>query len=96
MLEIKNVTKTYSGTKALDDVTLTIPQGEIIGLFGENGAGKTTLMKSVFGFIPFKGEITLDGEPITTANIAALPAAMSLSGTTAAAMCFSVTDTPRG
>ena len=72
MLEIKNVTKTYSGKKALDDVTLTIPQGEIIGLFGENGAGKTTLMKSVFGFIPFKGEITLDGEPITTANIARL------------------------
>ena len=60
MLEIKNVTKTYSGKKALDDVSLTIPQGEIIGLFGENGAGKTTLMKSVFGFIPFKGEITLE------------------------------------
>lgn len=72
MLEIKNVTKTYSGKKALDDVTLTIPQGEIIGLFGENGAGKTTLMKSVFGFIPYNGEITLDGEPITTANIARL------------------------
>ena len=52
MLEIKNVTKTYSGKKALEDVSLTIPQGEIIGLFGENGAGKTTLMKSVFGFIP--------------------------------------------
>ena len=72
MLEIKHVTKTYSGKKALDDVTLTIPQGEIIGLFGENGAGKTTLMKSVFGFIPFQGEITLDGKPITTANIARL------------------------
>ena len=72
MLEIKHVTKTYSGKKALDDVTLSIPRGEIIGLFGENGAGKTTLMKTVFGFIPYKGEITLDGEPITTANIAKL------------------------
>ena len=77
MIEIKNVTKTYSGKKALDDVSLTLPQGEIVGLFGETGAGKTTLMKSILGFIRYQGEITLDGAPITTANIARISFATS-------------------
>lgn len=69
MLKLENVNKTYGKTKALNGVSLEIPQGEIIGLFGENGAGKTTLMKCVFGFIPYKGEITLSGEKITEKNI---------------------------
>lgn len=77
MLEIKNVTKSYGGKKALRDVSLTLPRGEIVGLFGENGAGKTTLMKSILGFLPFKGEITLDGAPISRRNIAALSFATS-------------------
>ena len=77
MIEIKNVTKSYSGKKALDNVSLTLPQGEIVGLFGENGAGKTTLMKSILGFIRYQGEITLDGAPITTANIARISFATS-------------------
>ena len=77
MLEIKNVTKSYSGKKALRDVSLTLPRGEIVGLFGENGAGKTTLMKSILGFIPFKGEITLDGAPISRRNISCLSFATS-------------------
>ena len=77
MIEIKNVTKTYSGKKALDNVSLKLPQGEIVGLFGENGAGKTTLMKSILGFIRYQGEITLDGNPITTANIARISFATS-------------------
>ncbi len=77
MLEIKNVTKSYSGKKALRDVSLTLPRGEIVGLFGENGAGKTTLMKSILGFIPFKGEITLDGASIDRRNISCLSFATS-------------------
>ena len=77
MLEIKNITKSYGGKKALRDVSLTLPRGEIVGLFGENGAGKTTLMKSILGFLPFKGEITLDGAPISRRNIAALSFATS-------------------
>ena len=70
MIELKNVTKAYSGKTALDNVSLTLPRGEIVGLFGENGAGKTTLMKSILGFINYNGEITLDGQPVTTSNIA--------------------------
>ena len=69
MLEIKKVSKNYGRQEALKNVNLSIPQGEIIGLFGENGAGKTTLMKCILGFIPYKGEITLDGKKITHENI---------------------------
>lgn len=77
MIELKNVTKYYPGKNALKDVNLKLPQGEIVGLFGENGAGKTTLMKSILGFIPYQGEITLDGAPITRANIARISFATS-------------------
>ena len=80
MLELKNVSKTYIGQKkqcALSEVNLSISQGEIIGLFGENGAGKTTMMKSILGFIPFKGKILLDGEKISPKNIARISFATS-------------------
>ncbi len=78
MLEIKNVKKIYPGGKvALHDVSLSLPQGEIVGLFGENGAGKTTLMKSILNFHKFSGAITLDGEPITRKNIERLSFATS-------------------
>lgn len=70
MIKLDHVSKTYGFKKALDDVTLEIPQGEIIGLFGENGAGKTTLMKCILGYLNHRGDITLDGEPITRKNIA--------------------------
>lgn len=70
MLKIENLSKSYGTAKALKDVNLELPQGEIIGLFGENGAGKTTLMKCILDFIAYSGEITLDGEPITRKNIA--------------------------
>jgi ABC-2 type transport system ATP-binding protein len=69
MLELKNVSKAYGSKKALRDVSLSLPGGEIVGLFGENGAGKTTLMKCILGFLRCEGSITLDGEPITRKNI---------------------------
>ncbi len=77
MLEIKNLTKSYGGRRALSGVDLCLPQGEIVGLFGENGAGKTTLMKCVLGLLPHSGTVTLDGEPITHRNIARLSFATS-------------------
>ena len=55
MLELKNISKSYNGTAALKDVNLSLPLGQIVGLFGENGAGKTTLMKSILNFHSFKG-----------------------------------------
>lgn len=70
MLELKDLYKTYYTKLALDHVSLTFQQGEIVGLFGENGAGKSTLMKSIFRFTSLNhGSILLDGEKITPANI---------------------------
>ena len=78
MLELKNVRKVYgNGTVGVKDISVSVPRGEIVGLFGENGAGKSTLMKSILGFLNYKGEITLDGEPITRKNIAKLSFATS-------------------
>jgi ABC-2 type transport system ATP-binding protein len=77
MLTIKDLTKSYGNKKALDGIDLTLPRGEIVGLFGENGAGKTTLMKAILGLHPYHGEILLDGEPITRRNIATLSFATS-------------------
>lgn len=77
MIEVKNATKKYGKKVALEDVSFTLPRGQIVGLFGENGAGKTTLMKSILGFHGFNGEILLDGEPITHGNIAKLSFATS-------------------
>ena len=77
MLEIQNLTKVYGFKTALKDVSLTLPRGEIVGLFGENGAGKTTLMKSILGLHCYSGQITLDGENITGKNIEKLSFATS-------------------
>ena len=49
MLTIHQVSKSFGATRAVDDVSLTIASGEIVGLVGENGAGKTTLMRIVAG-----------------------------------------------
>ena len=68
MLELREVTKKYGGKKALDGVSLSLPRGELVGLFGENGAGKTTLMKCVLGLVRHEGEILLDGKLVTYRN----------------------------
>ena len=63
MLEISNLVKIYNGEfRAVDDVSLTIGDGEIFGFIGPNGAGKTTTIKSVVGLIEFEGgTIRFDG-----------------------------------
>lgn len=77
MIEIKNLSKNYFGKPALREINLSLPQGQIIGLFGENGAGKTTLLKCMLQLLSYQGEILLDGEPITHKNIARLSFATS-------------------
>ena len=57
ILEMRNITKTFPGVKALDNVNFTVRQGEIHALVGENGAGKSTLMKVLSGVYPY-GEYT--------------------------------------
>ena len=64
LIEINNLTKYYGKFKALDDVSLSIPEGKIIGLLGKNGAGKSTLMRCLLGFLKYKGEIDFSGKPV--------------------------------
>ena len=77
MLKLEHLSKSYLGKEAVKDVSFALPRGEIVGLFGENGAGKTTLMKCILGLTRCKGEITLDGAPITRGNIEKLSFATS-------------------
>ncbi len=65
ILEMRNITKTFPGVKALDNVNFTVKQGEIHALVGENGAGKSTLMKVLSGVHPhgdYEGDIIFQGK----------------------------------
>jgi ABC-2 type transport system ATP-binding protein len=77
MIELSNVSKKYGGRKALEDITLTLTPGKIIGLVGENGSGKTTLLKLMAGLLtPSSGSATFSGSRITrriATNIAYMP-----------------------
>ena len=62
MIEVKNVTKKYGKFVAIDNISFTINEGEIVGLLGPNGAGKSTTMNMLTGFIDqTEGEIIIDG-----------------------------------
>lgn len=70
MLELDHIVKTFGGFRAVDGCSLSVSQGEILGLIGPNGAGKTTLFNLIAGaFAPTSGRIRFRGEDIT-----ALPA----------------------
>ena len=66
ILEMRNITKTFPGVRALSDVSFSVREGEIHALVGENGAGKSTLMKVLSGVYPhgsYEGEIIYQGKP---------------------------------
>ena len=64
MIEVKNLTKEFKETKALDNVSLRFATGKIHGLIGRNGSGKTVLLKILCGFMaPTLGEVLFDGKP---------------------------------
>jgi branched-chain amino acid transport system ATP-binding protein len=67
LLEVRGITKRFGGITALDDVSLTLREGEILGLIGPNGSGKTTLFDVISGYqVPNAGTITFAGQDITT------------------------------
>ena len=71
MLELKNVTKTFSSFRALDDLNMMVPQGAVYGLVGPNGAGKSTAIRHMTGiYRPDRGSVLLNGKPIYE-NVAA-------------------------
>lgn len=62
MINVENLSRSYGNFTAVDDVSFSISQGEIVGLLGHNGAGKTTIMKMLTGYLePTEGTITIDG-----------------------------------
>ena len=65
MLKLQNVVKTFDGFRALDALTMTVPQGAVYGLVGPNGAGKSTAIRCVTGiYRPDSGAITLSDAPV--------------------------------
>ena len=72
LLQMNSITKTFPGVKALDNVNLSVEEGEIHALVGENGAGKSTLMNVLSGIYPhgtYEGDIIYDGEVCEFHNI---------------------------
>ena len=63
MLEIKDLTKYYGKTLAVDQVSFTVPNGQIGVLLGPNGSGKSTIIKSIAGLLRYKGTINIKGIP---------------------------------
>jgi len=65
-LETRNIAKNFGGIQALNDVSLTIEEDELVGVIGPNGAGKTTFVNTITGFHkPSSGKLILNGEDIT-------------------------------
>ncbi|HZO52375.1 MAG TPA: ABC transporter ATP-binding protein, partial [Bryobacteraceae bacterium] len=65
MLELRHVTKRYSGIAVVNDVSFTARAGEVTGYLGPNGSGKSTTLKMITGLIePSEGEILVNGEPV--------------------------------
>jgi len=72
ILEMRSITKTFPGVKALSDVTLNVARGEVHAICGENGAGKSTLMKVLSGVYPlgtYEGDIVFENETMTFHDI---------------------------
>jgi branched-chain amino acid transport system ATP-binding protein len=66
LLEVRNVSRSFHTTRAVDDVSFEVRQGELLGLIGPNGAGKSTLFNVIAGVIPpSSGDILLDGAAVT-------------------------------
>jgi branched-chain amino acid transport system permease protein len=62
VLSASGISVSFGGLRALDDVDLTVSEGQLVGLIGPNGAGKTTFIDAISGFVPCRGRVELDGQ----------------------------------
>jgi ABC-2 type transport system ATP-binding protein len=73
-IQVVDLTMTYGELRAVDDVSLTVAEGEFVGILGPNGAGKTTILETIEGLRrPDAGTVTVFGEPVWPRNSALLP-----------------------
>jgi len=73
VISLSNVTKNFGARRAVDDLTLTVPRGEIFGLLGHNGAGKSTAIGMMLGQVwPTRGMVQVSGHDVTTQRARAL------------------------
>ncbi|BED47840.1 hypothetical protein VEE63_40180 [Escherichia coli] len=69
-VELRNVTKRFGSNRVIDNINLTIPQGQMVTLLGPSGCGKTTILRLVAGLEkPSEGQIFIDGEDVTHRSI---------------------------
>ncbi|HEY6791104.1 MAG TPA: ATP-binding cassette domain-containing protein [Trebonia sp.] len=68
MLVAESVCVTFDKLKAVDNVSVTIPDAAVLGLAGPNGSGKSTLLNAMCGLVPAEGQLSLDGQPLAFGN----------------------------
>ena len=66
ILEAQSVSVNFGGVRALVNVDLEVPEGQLVGLIGPNGAGKTTFIDAISGFVPCRGKVVLDGNDMSS------------------------------
>ena len=72
MIEISHLTKKFDQFVAVNDLSFSVREGEVLGFLGPNGAGKSTTMKVITGFLaPSAGKVTIDGHDISSAALQA-------------------------
>ena len=64
MLDATDISVRFGGLVAVDQVSLSLTKGEIVGLIGPNGSGKSTFINAVTGLVPAAGRLTVDGRPV--------------------------------
>jgi branched-chain amino acid transport system ATP-binding protein len=65
LLEVNHLSVSFGSVRALADVDLAVPEGQLVGLIGPNGAGKTTFIDAVTGFVPASGDVIFDGQNLS-------------------------------
>jgi branched-chain amino acid transport system ATP-binding protein len=74
LLRVSDVSVDYSGAVALNEVSLEVNEGEVVGVIGNNGAGKTTLLKAISGTVPCRGKIEMNDKLISGLPVHEIPA----------------------
>ena len=65
MLTLSNVSAGYNGTDVIKNISLTVEKNQNLSIIGPNGCGKTTLLRAIAGILPFRGDIKIDGKPVS-------------------------------